>query len=42
MPYSDCTAEELGTRGEEIYQTQIRDKIDPKHKGMFLIKLTLN
>ena len=37
MPYSDWTAEEIGTRGEEIYQTQIRDKVDPKHKGMFLV-----
>ena len=32
MSYSDWTAEEIGTRGEEIYQTQIRDKVDPKHK----------
>lgn len=37
MPYSDWTAEEIGARGEEIYQTQIRDKVDPKHKGMFLV-----
>ena len=38
MSYSDWTAEEIGARGEEIYQTQIRDKVDPKkHKGMFLV-----
>ena len=37
MPYSDYTAEEIGVRGEEIYQQQIRDKVDPKHKGMFLV-----
>ena len=37
MPYSDWTAEEIGTRGEEIYQTQIRGKVDPKHKGEFLV-----
>ena len=37
MSYSDWTAEEIGARGEEIYQTQIRDKVDPKHKSMFLV-----
>ena len=37
MSYSDWTAEEIGARGEEIYQTQIRDKVDPKYKGMFLV-----
>ena len=38
MSYSDWTAEEIGARGEEIYQTQIRDKVDPKkHKGKFLV-----
>ena len=37
MSYSDWTAEEIGTLGEEIYRTQIRDKVDPKHKGMFLV-----
>ena len=37
MSYSDWTAEEIGSRGEEIYRTQIREKVDPKHKGMFLV-----
>ena len=37
MSYSDWTAEEIGARGEEIYQTQIRDKVDPKYKGKFLV-----
>lgn len=37
MRYSDWTAEEIGSRGEDIYQKQIRDKVDPKHKGMFLV-----
>ena len=37
MSYSDWTAEEIGARGEEIYQQQIRDKVNPKYKGMFLV-----
>ena len=37
MPYSDDTSEAIAARGEEIYQQQIRDKVDPKHKGKFLV-----
>lgn len=37
MPYSDDTSEAIAARGEEIYQQQIRDKVDPKYKGKFLV-----
>ena len=37
MLYSDATSEVIADRGEEIYQQQIRDKVDPKHKGKFLV-----
>ena len=37
MSYSDATSEVIAARGEEIYQQQIRDKVDPKHKGKFLV-----
>ncbi|MDD9974823.1 MAG: hypothetical protein OXU27_12500 [Candidatus Poribacteria bacterium] len=37
MSYSDTTSETIAARGEKIYQQQIRDKVDPKHKGKFLV-----
>ena len=37
MPYSDENSEAIAARGEEIYQQQIRDKVDPKHEGKFLV-----
>ena len=37
MSYSDATSETIAARGEKIYQQQIRDKVDPKHKGKFLV-----
>ena len=37
MSYSDDTSDAIAARGEEIYQQQIRDKVDPKHKGKFLV-----
>ena len=37
MSYSDATSETIAARGEEIYQQRIRDKVDPKYKGMFLV-----
>lgn len=37
MSYSNETSEAIAARGEEIYQQQIRDKVDPKHKGKFLV-----
>lgn len=37
MSYPDESSEAIAARGEEIYQQQIRDKVDPKHKGKFLV-----
>ncbi len=36
MPYTDYTSQEVASRGEAIY-VHIRDKVDPKHKGKFLV-----
>ena len=36
MPYSDYPHGTIATRGEEIYHHQLREKIEPKHKGKFL------
>ena len=36
MPRTDYTSEVIAVRGKEIYQQQIRDKVEPKHKGKFL------
>ena len=36
MPYSDRTAEEIGARGEEIYQ-QYREELESQHKGRFFV-----
>ena len=35
MPYSDYPHGTIAARGEEIYH-QLREKIEPKHKGKFL------
>lgn len=37
MPYANVTPEEVESRGEAIYGQQIRDKVEPKHKGKFLV-----
>ena len=37
MPYTNYTSQEVESRGEAIYVQQIRDKVDPKHKGEFLV-----
>lgn len=37
MPYTNYTPKEVESRGEAIYRQQIRDKVDPKHKGKFLV-----
>ncbi|MDE0481499.1 MAG: hypothetical protein OXI67_02855 [Candidatus Poribacteria bacterium] len=36
MPRTDYTSEVVAVRGKEIYQQQIRDKVELKHKGKFL------
>lgn len=30
------TSEVVAARGKEIYQQQLRDKVEPEHKGKFL------
>ena len=37
MRYANENSETIAARGEEIYQQQIRDTVDPKHKGKFLV-----
>ena len=37
MPYSNYTPSEVESRGEGIYDRQIRDKVELKHKGKFLV-----
>ena len=36
MPYSDYPPGTIAARGKEIYQKQIREKVEPQHKGKFL------
>ncbi len=36
MPRPNYTSENVAARGKEIYQQQIRDKVEPEHKGKFL------
>ena len=37
MPYTNYTSQEVESRGEAIYVQQIREKVDPQHKGKFLV-----
>jgi hypothetical protein len=37
MPYLPYTAEEVATRGEAIYEQQIRPKVEATHKGQFVV-----
>ncbi len=37
MPYTDYTAEEVTRRGREIYDTEIRQQLDPALRGHFLV-----
>ncbi len=37
MPYTKYTPEEVHSRGEAIYEQQIRTKVEPQHKGKFLV-----
>ena len=37
MPYPNYTPEVVTARGEEIYQQRIRHKVEPEHKGKFLV-----
>ncbi len=37
MPNAKYTPEEVTSRGETIYEQQIRDEIEPRNKGKFLV-----
>ena len=37
MSYSNYTPQEIESRGEAIYVRQIRDKVNPEHKGKFVV-----
>lgn len=37
MPYINYTSEEVASWGEAIYRQKIRDKVEPKYKGKFLV-----
>ena len=36
MSYRDYTAEEIESRGRAIYAEQIRDRLNPGHRGKYL------
>jgi hypothetical protein len=36
MPHPSYTSEAIAIRGKEIYQRQIREKVESQHKGKFL------
>ena len=37
MPYTNYTSKEVASRGEAIYKREIRDKVESRHKGKFLV-----
>lgn len=37
MPYTNYTPKEVESRGEAIYEQQIRDKVETEDKGKFLV-----
>ncbi len=37
MPYARFTPEEVESRGEAIYDQEIRPKVEAEHKGKFLV-----
>lgn len=37
MPYLGYTTEEVGRRGQALYDQQIRDKVEAEHAGRFLV-----
>jgi hypothetical protein len=37
MPNVQSTAEEVARRGEEIYEREIRSKVEDQHRGKFLV-----
>jgi hypothetical protein len=37
MPRVQPTAEEVARRGEEIYERELRSKVEDQHRGKFLV-----
>ena len=37
MGHSRYSSNEIGTRGREIYEEQLRDKLEPEHIGKFIV-----
>ena len=37
MPYSDHSPEDVEARGEEIYEREIRKKVEADNKGKFVV-----
>ena len=37
MPYANYPPKEVSSRGEAIYEQQIRDKVETEHQGKFLV-----
>lgn len=37
MPYANYTPEDVESRGEEIYERQIRRNVEPGNKGKFVV-----
>lgn len=37
MPYPGRTTEEVARRGQELYEREIRRKVEPEHEGRFLV-----
>ena len=37
MPYPQYTPEEVAQRGEVIYEQQIRARVEPEHRGQFVV-----
>jgi hypothetical protein len=37
MPYPGYTTEEVGRRGQALYEQQVKDKVEQEHAGKFLV-----
>jgi hypothetical protein len=37
MPYPGHTTEEVARRGREIYEREIRARVEPEHAGRFVV-----
>ncbi|CAN5866844.1 hypothetical protein BH23ACT11_BH23ACT11_28970 [soil metagenome] len=37
MPYAGHTTEEVARRGRDLYEREIREKLEPRHAGLFMV-----